>query len=211
LRLIVEQDVVVKFSLPACLAILKNGAPPDFSPSMIAPSIISTRDDEPQGTNGDGLTGLHTGETDQQDDQAPPDPDLGVLLYERLWQLVIRSGLWHLDSISFNEGLAIRGWLIRPQNWFGEETFTVNGLPFTSVEMGDKRPDVVRRLMVDESRVREFRCWIDLDDVPNRSEGFACTARKMRVRLSDTGLTSTETSSTRSIGPSERRSTTSGL
>jgi SAM-dependent methyltransferase len=62
--------------------------------------------------------------------------------------------------------------LVRPQNWFGEETFTVNGLPFTSVEMGDKRPDVVRRLMVDESRVREFRCWIDLDDVPNRSEGF---------------------------------------
>jgi SAM-dependent methyltransferase len=85
---------------------------------------------------------------------------------------VFKNGRWVIDSMSLEDGLSISGWVISPENWFGEATFTVNGRQFTKVEMEDNRPDVSKAWRLDPGRVRGFRCWIGLDDVPGDIKSF---------------------------------------
>jgi hypothetical protein len=99
-----------------------------------------------------------------------PNPDTEAFLYEALGQGLIRPGLWHIDWLALTEELEIRGWAIRPEYWFGEATFTVNGRPFTTVEREGDRPDVASALKVGGDRLSGFRCRIDLKDLPEGVE-----------------------------------------
>jgi SAM-dependent methyltransferase len=125
----------------------------------------------------------HPIETSELVHQVCPDPNTEALLYKALWQGLIQSGLWYIDSLSLTstEGLEIRGWAIRPECWFGETTFTVNGRPFTAVERDGDRPDVVSALRVAEDRVSGFRCRIDLKDLPEGVKDFHFTYADRRT------------------------------
>src|SRR5271166_6490311 len=120
----------------------------------------------PEGTNVARQVTHHSIEESEPTHQFSPNFDTEEFLYEALWQGLIRPGLWHIDSLSWSEELEIRGWAIRPECWFGEATFTVNGRPFTTVERDGDRPDVVSALKVGKNRVSGFRCRIDLKDLP---------------------------------------------
>jgi SAM-dependent methyltransferase len=82
-------------------------------------------------------------------------------------QSVFQDGFWQFDLSALKEGLELRGWVVSPDGWFGEASFTVNGRLFTSVEIEDNRPDVAQAFSVHPSRVRGFRCCIDWKHLPD--------------------------------------------
>ncbi len=126
----------------------------------------------PSGSHRASPTECRPDEALGQDTPPHSDTDREDILYETIRRGVLQRGLWYIDAINWQGGLEIQGWLVAPEGWFRETSFTVNGRRFSEVEINENRPDVVQALKVDPRRIRGFRSWMDRKDLSDGAKGF---------------------------------------